>query len=163
MVQEENIIIDFINQYRNFKQFCPDMESQPSFDKPGYFTLNISGTDRMGLMENKTFSRRLRSDGMSMFCGITSGASNKPTRGMSIEKRVRGGSHQFTSPTPKPQSTEHTELTVMPKRGVEKNGPYGKATDVGMASAQKTASGKWTHTHENLQQGGPAWGTYSAD
>ena len=33
MVQEENIIIDFINQYRNFKQFCPDMECSEYFSR----------------------------------------------------------------------------------------------------------------------------------
>lgn len=151
------------NEKKIFTGIVKRVESQPSFDKPGYFNLNISGTDKMGLMENKTFSRRLRSDGMSMFCGITSGATNKPTRGMSLEKRVRGGSHQFTSPTPKPQSTEHTELTVMPKRGVEKAGPYGKATDIGMSSALKNSQGNWIHDHTTQSTGGAAFGVYSTD
>jgi len=151
------------NEKKIFTGIIKRIESQPSFDKPGYFNLNIAGTDKMGIMENKNFSRRLRSDGMSMFCGITSGAKNKPTRGMSLEKRVRGGSHQFTSKTPKPMSSEHTELTKMPTRGLEKNGPYGKATDIGMASAQKTISGNFIHPHDAMNTGGPAFGTYSAD
>jgi hypothetical protein len=151
------------NEKKTFTGIIKRVSVQPCFDKPGYFTFNITGTDKMGVLENKNFSRRLRSDGMSLFCGITSGATNKPTRGFSLEKRVRGGQHQMVSKTPRPQTSEHSELTKMPTRGVEKNGPYGKATDVGMASAQKTASGKVPHTHENMDQLGPAWGVYSTD
>lgn len=136
--------------------------TQPSFDKAGYFVLSISGVDRLGELEGKTFSRRLKSDGFSVFVSIDSGPANRPSRGVSIDKRIWGGKHTTGSFTPKPESSEHTKLTMMPKRGGNKHGKYGRSGEVGdWRNGQQ--GGLSVHDHTEMSKGGPAWGTYAAD
>jgi len=138
--------------------------TQPSYDKAGYYILNITGVDRLGELEGRTFSRRLRSDGFSLFVSIEGGPSNRPTRGLSVDKRIRGGSHTYTSSTPKPSNPEHSTLTKMRKRGRQTPNISGRTTDVGQSDHYgSSSSGLSVHDHTTLGKGGPAFGTYSVD
>ena len=148
---------------QKFSGVIKTIQVQPSFDKAGYYILSLSGANKMSDLEGKTFSRRLRSDGFSLFVSIDSGPENRPSKGFSIDKRIRGGKHTFTSPTPKPNRGEHTELTYMPKRGSGKFGEFAKIGDIGPNDGAGSGSGFIPHAHDSLSSGGPAWGTYSAD
>lgn len=139
------------------------IQVQPSFDKAGYFVLSISGEDRMGELEGRTFSRRLRSDGFSLFVSIDSGPSNRPSRGFSIDKRIRGGKHTYTSPTPRPDKGEHTKLTYMPKRGSGRHGEFGKIGGIGPNDGAGSRDGFIVHDHSEMDKGGPAWGVFAVD
>jgi len=147
---------------QKFTGVIKSIQVQPSFDKAGYYILNISGTDKLGDLEGKTFSRRLRSDGFSLFVSIDSGPSNRPSRGLSIDKRVRGGKHTYTSPTPNPNKADHTKLTYMPKRGSSKYGEFGKIGEIGPNDNGSGSGGK-VHDHSSMENLGPAWGTYISD
>jgi hypothetical protein len=151
------------NEKKRFTGMIKTITIQPSFDKAGYYILNISGADIMDNLKDKTFSRRLRSDGFSMFVSIDSGPANRPSRGMSIDKRVRGGKHTFTAKTPKPTSADHTKVTYMPKRNSGKHGVYNKAAGIGSGQEDGSGGGFKTHSHDSMDKGGPAWGTYSTD
>jgi hypothetical protein len=150
------------NELKIFTGMIETITTQPSFDKAGYYVLSISGTDRLGELEGKTFSRRLKSDGFSSFVSITGGPANRPSRGVSIDKKVSGGKHQVTSNSPKPQDSDHTKITEMPKRGGHKHGPYGRAG--GPDDWRQGQDGSLgVHDHSSVNKGGPAFATYSAD
>jgi hypothetical protein len=150
------------NEEKIFTGAIKNITTQPSFDKAGYFILTISGVDKMGDLEGRTFSRRLRSDGFSLFVSIDSGPVNRPSRGVSIDKRVRGGSHQVVSSSPRMEEGEHSKLTKMPKRGSHKHGMYGKAGYLSnWANGDGASSG--IHDHTDLDRGGPAFGVFSTD
>jgi hypothetical protein len=153
------------HEKKRFTGMIKTVTTQSSFDKAGYVILNISGTDRFGVLEGRTFSRRLRSEGFGSFVSINSGPSNRPSRGASIDKRVRGGHQQFTSSTPqlnKRTSEDNTELTKMAARGHGKAGEKDKAVGPGEADAFNSAGFK-IHDHSTTEKGGPAFGIYSAE
>jgi len=147
---------------KRFTGTIRSVTTQPHFNKAGYFIVNMSGVDAMGVLENKTFSRRLRSDGFSLWVSIDSGPTNRPSRGVSIDKTISNGSHQVTSTTPRLTSLDHSKLTKMPKRGGNKHGPYKKAEGLGSGET-KGGSNFTVHDHTTMEKGGPSWGTYSAD
>lgn len=150
------------NEEKIFTGEVRSITVQPSFDKAGYFNLSLAGRGKIGELENRTFSRRLRSDGFSLFVSITGGPSNRPTRGVSIDKRIRGGQHQTTSSSPRPTGSEHTKLTKMPKRGGHKHGIYSKAGTLDdWRKGEDT--GLTVHDHTAMNKGGPAWAVYSSD
>ena len=134
----------------------------PSADKAGYFVINLQAADKMIELENCRFSRRLRSEGFSAFVSIEGGPRNRPNKGFSVDKRIRGGKHQYTSPTPSPSDSEHSKLTKMPKRNSGKHGNYNKTTDP-TGSDTGAGQGIGVHDHSTLSKGGPAFGVYSAD
>jgi hypothetical protein len=149
---------------RRFTGMIRSMTVNPSFDKPGYYVINLSGADTMINLENKRFSRRLGGYGFSMFVGITSGPSNRPSMGFSIDKTIANGSHQYTSSSPRPfGSQEHTKLTRMPERGKGKTGQREKINPLTPGTAgDGTGSGTTSvHSHENMSQGGPAFGVFT--
>ena len=150
------------NLTKRFTGTIKNMTTQPHFNKASYFIVNISGVDSMGVLENKTFSRRLRSDGFSLFVSIDSGPSNRATRGVSIDKTIKNGHHQVTGPSPKLTSSEHSKLTKMPKRGNSKHGLYGKAEGLG-AGEKEGSTGLTVHDHTTMEKGGPSFSSYSAD
>jgi len=151
------------NEQKIFTGMVKSITTQPSFDKAGYFVLSISGTDKLGDLEGRTFSRRLKSDGFSLFVSIDSGPANRPTRGVSIDKKIWGGQHTMTSFKPDPRgASEHSKVKKMPKRGANKHGKYaraGKPDDW----RQGQGSGLSVHDHSTMDKGGPAFGVYSAD
>lgn len=148
---------------KRFTGMAKTITTQPSFDKAGYFVLSISGVDKMGDLDGKTFSRRLRSDGFSVFVSIDGGPANRPQRGVSIDKRVRGGKHQVTSTSPRMERGDHSQLTKMPKRGGHKHGMYGKAGYMNGEKNGESSAGNGIHDHTDMNKGGPAFGVYSAD
>lgn len=148
------------------KRFTGEIRSittQPSFNKAGYYNVTMNGVDAMGVLENKTFSRRLRSDGFSLWVSIDSGPRNRPTRGVSIDKTIRNGQHQVTSSSPKLTSTDHTKLIKAPKRGGHKHGPYKRAEGLGSGETDGSGSGLTVHDHTSMEKGGPSFGCYSVD
>lgn len=150
------------DEKHRFTGIIVTVNSQPNYDKAGYYTLQISGYDRMGLLENKTFSRRLRSDGFSMFASIDGGPSNRPTRGFSIDKRIVNGKHQYTSSSPRPDKIQNSEITYMPNRGDSKKGSLGKASRLEYGNMD-IGAGMKPHKHDSQSEMGPAFGVYSAD
>lgn len=153
------------NELQRFTGIIKSITVSPSFDKAGYYILNISGADRFCLLEGKTFSRRLKSDGFSSFVTITGGPQNRPSRGKSVDKRIRGGQHQYTSYTPRidPSKSEHSDITYGPRRNANRPGEQAKAVEPGSGSAQAaaTANSLNVHDHSELSKGGPAFGVFS--
>jgi len=96
-----------------------------------------------------------------LFVSIDSGPANRPSKGMSIDKRVRSGTHTYTSPTPNPSDSEHTKITYMPKRGQGKPGEMSKSTSIGANDSSQQA-GLGVHDHSEMDKGGPAFGVFSA-
>ena len=136
----------------------------PSADKAGYYVLNIQAADKFIDLENCRFSRRLRSDGFAAFVSIDGGPKNRPSKGFSIDKRVRGGKHQWTSSNPSPSTSEHTKLTKMPKRNSGKHSNYNKVTTPTGGDANSGAgTGIGIHDHSDLSKGGAAFGTYAVE
>jgi len=150
------------DEQKIFTGMTKSVTTSPSFDKAGYFVLSLSGVDKMGDLEGRTFSRRLKSDGFSSFVSIDGGSSNRPTRGVSIDKRIWGGKHTYTSSSPKASNPEHSKLTKMPKRGGHKHGKYGRAGNID-DWRQGQEGGLGVHDHSAMNKGGPAFGVYSAD
>jgi hypothetical protein len=154
------------HEKKRFTGMVKTITTQSSFDKAGYVILSISGTDRFGVLEGRTFSRRLRSEGFASFVSLTGGPSNRPSRGASIDKRIRGGSHQTTSTTPNPardKSDDHTELTRKKDRGVDKKGAAQKIGE-GSGTDSSANSALTIHDHSGMaNKGGPAFGVFSAD
>ena len=134
----------------------------PSADKAGYYIINLQASDKMIELENCRFSRRLRSDGFSAFVSIDGGPRNRPNKGFSIDKRIRGGKHQYTSATNKPSNATHSKLTKAPKRNAGKHGNYNKVTSPTGSDTSAGAS-LGVHDHSSLSTGGPSFGVFSAD
>ena len=147
---------------KRFTGSIKSITTQPHFNKAGYFIVNMTGVDAMGVLENKTFSRRLRSDGFSLWVSIDSGSANRPTRGVSIDKTISNGSHQTVGSSPRPTSSEHSKLIKMPKRGGHKHGLYKRAEGLGSGETAGSA-GLTVHDHTVMEKGGPAFGVFSAD
>ena len=150
------------DEQKIFTGMVKSISTAPSFDKAGYFQLSITGVDKMGDLEGRTFSRRLKSDGFALFVSIDGGSTNRPTRGVSIDKRIWGGKHTFTSSSPRLSDIEHSKITKMPKRGGHKHGKYGRAGNID-DWRQGQDGGLTVHDHAALNRGGPAWGSYSSD
>ena len=147
-------------------------QAQPAFGKPSYFSLTLSGRGVLSNLENKKFSRRLKSDGQGLFCTINSGSANRPQAYTSLDKSSAFGNQIVRSNYPNPARTGHGE-----------NSPFIKAPDVFSASqgvgglpsqvagkptggdgpGQTTGTGLTVHDHSTLETGGPAFGVYSAD
>lgn len=143
-----------------------DITTQPSFDKAGYYIISISGTDKLGILEGKTFSRRLRSDGFSLFVSIDGGPKNRAKRGVSIDKKIRNGSHQITSTSPNVADITSgglSSIIYMPKRNADKHGMYARANPLTGTEKGTGSSGTGVHDHTTLIKGGPAFGVYAVD
>jgi hypothetical protein len=130
--------------------------------KPNYFMISISGKDIMYKLENKKYSRRLETEGPGVFVTIESSKTQRPSAGWSIDKRVRGGSNQYNSPSPSLYDrSAHNDLTKtrdfsqVPKNW---NGPLSEISP----EPGRGGSGNLTvHSHDTLGRGGPAFGVYS--
>lgn len=154
------------NEKKIFTGEIRTITTQPSFDKAGYFILNMSGVDKMGVLEGRTFSRRLRSDGFSLFVSIDGGPVNRATKGISTDKTIKNGTHQIASKSPKITSTEGPteagKVIYMPKRGSKSGGgPYAKADSLSGRGPDSGSGTSGVHDHTTLQKGGPAFGVYA--
>ncbi len=141
----------------------------PAHAKPTYYSITIEGQGVLSKLENKTFSRRLKSDGQGMFCLITSGPSNRPDRGRTLDKVIRAGNHTVITNSPNPAKGEGEKSSLVvsdtAQGGIAGGGTLeAMAGKMGSGSAGAGVDGGLTvHTHENMEQGGPAFAVYAAD
>lgn len=143
---------------------------QPCFGKPSYFTVQLSGRGILSQLENKKFSRRLKTDGQGMYCMITGGSSNRPTDYNSLAKPASSGnvSRLVSNPSPQQGAGEHSPFIKMRSAGDAdgaSGGSFAKAAHEpkGTDSLGTGTGGLVEHTHESLEQGGPAFAVYSSD
>ncbi len=140
---------------------------RPAFGKPSYYSITLAGRGILSELENKTFSRRLKTDGQGLFCLITSGPSNRPASLKSLDKTVKAGNQDQLASSPNPAGTgEQSPLVVFNSAG-EKVGNHGGGLLGSIAGKPSGAGtpgdGFRTHTHESLDEGGPAYGVFSSD
>lgn len=142
---------------------------RPVYGKPSYFSLTVQGSGVLSVLENKTFSRRLSSTGQGLFCLITGGNEQHAEKFYSLSKRVDSGNHTVVSSSPSPTGGEGDQSPLI----IHESSTASKA-DGGIAGqiAGKPASGGSegtsgdgfrSHTHEDMTEGGPSFGVYSAD
>lgn len=141
----------------------------PSFGKPSYFSINLGAEGVLSALENKKFSRRLKSDGQGMFCLIQSGSANRPSSVTSLSRQHSSGNRTTVNSSPNPATLggEHSQLTQYSSAGALFSEGGAAARLAGKPSGSPDANtgsgGLGVHTHENEDQGGPAFGVYSAD
>jgi hypothetical protein len=161
------------NEKDKFTGFVESSNVQPSFGKPSYFQVTLSARGVLSQLENKKFSRRLRADGQGLFCTITGGASNRPESFFSLSRQVESGNRTTMSRSPNPTRAngagEHSPL-ILNKSSVSATDPSLSFSDVaerptkeGGDDAGAGAGAFRVHTHENLDEGGPAFAVYSSD
>lgn len=140
---------------------------RPVFGKPSYYSVLLEGRGILSELENKTFSRRLKSDGQGLFCMITGGAENRPEAFYSLDKEVRAGNQMIISSSPNPAGLGENSPLVVHRSyadGVGAGGGGILASIAGKPSGGGTGgSGFRQHTHENMDEGGPAYAVFSSD
>lgn len=152
-----------------FTGFIEGTTVQPSFGKPSYFSVTLSGRGVLSLLEDKKFSRRLKADGQGLFCTITGGALNRPKSYYNLDKPVTSGNQTTLSRSPNPASRGTGENSGYVVHNDARSGggaTGGKVSDLAgqpTGSDASTSDGLTTHTHESLEQGGPAFAVYSTD
>jgi hypothetical protein len=142
----------------------------PSFGKPSYYKLTMTASGVLSKLEGKKFSRRLRSDGQGMFCLITGAGGPRPDAYYSLDAPKKAGNGERIATTPDPSrygSGEQSGLVIY-NRGQGTAGAGGTAIDYARqpaaTSTGNAGSGDFkVHDHSDLDNGGPAWGVYSAD
>lgn len=145
-----------------------DITSRPVFGKPSYYSLTISGRGILSKLENKTFSRRLKSDGQGMFCAITGGPTNRPDAFKSLDKNANSGNQTLISNSPNPSRGQHSPLIVHRDHsqaggGAAQGGIVNTVAGRPIGTGSTGTGGLGIHTHENLDEGGPAFGVYSVE
>jgi hypothetical protein len=140
----------------------------PVLGKPAYYSLTLSGKGVLSKLENKTFSRRLKSDGQGMFCMITGGPSNRTDKFKTLDKIIKVGNQESIvgSPSPAKGAGEQSALIVSNTNSAGAS-TGGALEDIASPMTNGTANsggeGFRTHTHENMDEGGPAFAVYSSD
>jgi hypothetical protein len=100
------------------------VQVNPSWDKPEYFILNISGRDVMGRLEGKRYSRRVKWDSAGMWAKITNVRTTRQ------RKVARGFDKKYVrkiariSGFPDPSVIEHSSFVYA--RDLSRIDPYGK-------------------------------------
>lgn len=151
-----------------FSGVLESTSASPSYGKPSYFSVTLAGRGVLSGLENKKFSRRLRSAGQGLFCLITGGSANRPQAYTSLAKRGNTGNQQtiVSKPSPSARGGEHSPLIVSSHDGSNQATGGLPAEVAGTPSGAESgaASGDFrSHTHESADQGGPAFAVYSAD
>lgn len=152
-----------------FTGFIESTKASPAFGKPSYFSILLSGRGVLSQLENKKFSRRLKSDGQGMFCLITGGSANRPNSYNTLAGQKNSGNQTAIAPGPSPASTgEHSQYTVYNSGATNQaaGGIAGRVAGRPQGSGSEdggTGGGLTTHTHESIEQGGPSFGVYSSD
>lgn len=139
----------------------------PAWGKPSYFSVVLTGRGVLSNLENKKFSRRLSSTGQGLFCSITASAGNRPSAYWSLDKRVNSGNQQaiVNHPNPAAAAGENSPFIVHSDGGGNQStgGTAAEIAGRGTGGAEGSGDGSRVHTHESLDQGGPAFAVYSAD
>lgn len=158
-----------------FTGFIEQASSEPAFGKPSYFSVSMSGRGVLSLLEKKKFTRRLLSNGQGMFCLITGGSANRPSAVNSLDKTKSSGNHLVPVGSPNPAaaggngSGEQSPYVVsVNSENNQAAGGIAERLSGPPAPSDQTNSGSGSgglgvHTHEDLDNGGPAFGVYSAD
>lgn len=144
---------------RIFTGVIRQVVANPCPGKPNYMLLNISGRDMMYKLENKKFSRRIKSDGPGVFVVIEGSRGARPSSVWSIDKRIRSGSNKYTGDSPALYPKEPNELIKGPSMAPSHTwlGPLSEI----VPEPGKTAAGLNIHDHSSQNKGGPAFGSYS--
>lgn len=143
--------------------------AEPAFGKPSYKRMSISGRGVLSELEGKRFSRRLRTDGQGMFCLITQGPNNRPDAWYSLDGTKNVGERQMILQSPSPTKMmpgENSPLIIKDATQGQSaaGGEIGAmATEIKSGGKPNNNDGLTIHTHESLDQGGPAYGVYSAE
>jgi len=141
---------------------------KPSFGKPTYFLFILGGKGVLSALKNKKFSRRLKSSGQGVFCLIT-GGKKLVEAGFTLTKNVKSGNHKFTGKSPDPARNKGEESPLNVHNSVFANQARGGAAaqfaspDGGGSDGGRGGGGFRPHTHENVEEGGPAFAVYSSD
>lgn len=152
-----------------FTGYIETVQVSPAFAKPSYLSILFSGKGILSELENKKFTRRLKSDGQGMYCLIEGGSSNRPNSVASIDKTHASGNKQAVNDSPNPAlgSGEHSQLTQFTSAATAYSKGGAASVLAGRPSGgpdENTGTGGLgVHTHEDMDNGGPAFGVYSAD
>jgi len=147
-----------------FTGLVESVTTNPSFGKPTYYLITMGGQGVLTKLKDKKFSRRLRSDGQGLYCLIKGGPLNS-TSYHSTDKNIGSGNHTFvkSSPDLTRGGGENSPLIVTPSAAGNQGRGGVPAEVAGSPSGGSTADGFRPHTHEDMDEGGPAFGVYSAD
>lgn len=153
-----------------FKGNIESTSVRPTFGKPSYYSLTWSGRGVLSELENKTFSRRLKTTGQGLYCLITGGPTNAVDRFYVPDKPVQSGNHTFVSPSPTPSRRKGSHSPLIVFEGSQDNtataGAIGHYAEKPSGASDLSGTGEGSlgeHTHEDMDQGGPAFGVFSAD
>lgn len=156
------------------KKFTGEITStqvNPAFGMPGYVSINFSGRGIMSDLENKKFSRRLSSTGQGLYCTIKSGATNRPEKFYSLDKTIQAGNQKLVSPTVVPGKEFGGENSPLVVHNSSQRGEPSSVGDPVAIASDTTGGGKdpdrggsfKEHDHSDIDEGGPAYGVFSAD
>lgn len=141
--------------------------ASPAWGKPSYFLVVLTGRGVLSNLENKKFSRRLSSTGQGLFCAITSTAGNRPSAYWNLDKRVNSGNQQTLADHPNPAvaTGENSPFIKLSDAGGNQatGGTAAEIAGKGTGGGEGSGEGFRIHTHEDLDQGGPAFAVYSSD
>lgn len=157
-----------LNVRTKFTGTIDSTTSQPAFGKAGFFTVTLNGRGVLSNLENKKFSRRLAASGQGMFCLITGGSSNRPSSFFTADKTIRSGNHTLVLSDPNPVRANGQNSPLIVHRDTGDNQSTGgmaarlAGRPSGGGSGDSSGSFR-NHTHENTDEGGPAFAVYSVD
>jgi hypothetical protein len=151
-----------------FTGFVVSTKVSPVFGKPSYFSVTFAGEGIFSQLENKKFSRRLKSDGQGMFCLITGGSANRPSAVTSLDRTHASGNRVAVNSNPNPATLggEHSQLTQYVSAGTKhvQGGQASRLAGRPSRGDESTGGGGLdVHSHTSMDTGGPAFGVYSAD
>ena len=144
-------------------------QASPSFGKPSYFTLQMTGRGVLSGLENKKFSRRLKSDGQGLFAVITGGSANRPKAYTSLDKKRKAGNNlsRVSSPNPANATGENSPYVKFVGNADQASGGTAARLAGRPSGGDKSNGGEGTgfkvHDHSDLDNGGPAFAVYSSD
>lgn len=142
---------------------------KPSFGKPSYYNITLSCRGVLSVLEGKTFSRRTPANSEGVYCKITGASENTVDKFKTLDKTVKSGNQTVVSSSPNPTrgKGENSGLIIHNKKGTEtsaKGGLIGSlASPPSAADKIDEGGGLGIHDHSDTDNGGPAFGVYSAD
>lgn len=153
------------NLQNRFTGIIEQTSARPVFGKPSYSSVYLAGRGVLSALENKKFSRRLKSDGQGLFCLITNGPSNRPQSYYSLDKVIYSGNHTFITDNVNSIFSEKSPLIMYKSSDFPEYGgtvPNVAKSNQGTGGGS-TGTGFKVHDHTDEDNGGPAFGVYSVD
>ena len=128
--------------YETQKIFTGEIKSvqiNPSWDKPEYFVLNLSGSDIMNRLEGESYSRRIPWDSPGMWAKITNTKDVQNKRqARAFDKKYKLKTTRIIS-SPNPADAENSSYVYA--RDTSRIDPYGFITDA-FATKESPFTGK---------------------